>query len=270
VARILDNLRELKKLIVRHPFGLITDIDGTIAPTIPNILQAEITESNRRYLSELAIKLALVAVVSGRQSREVKDMVGLADVVCIGHYGMEWWDNNQTIIYPDVKVYLPSIRAVAKELEILSSIDGLIIQDKWATISIHYNLTSKPNIVKKRILELLSKSPNMKNLCIMEEKMNIGIIPSVDIDKGTAVANLIRQHKLRGAIFLGDDIADVPAFRAIRLARQNTDFDGLAILVTSKETRQDIVAEADFTLDSVRKTETLLKWLVDNSPVKCV
>jgi trehalose 6-phosphate phosphatase len=270
VVRILDNLTELKERIVRYPFGLITDIDGTIAPTIPNILQAEITESNRHYLAELANKLALVAVVSGRQSREVKDMVGLADVVCIGHYGMEWWDNNQTIMYPDVKVYLPSIRAVAKELEILRSIDGLIIQDKLATISIHYNLTSKPDIVKKRILELLSKSPNVKNICIMEEKMNIGIVPPVAIDKGTAVANLIRQHKLRGAIFLGDDIADVPAFRAIRLARQNTDFDGLAILVIGKDTRQDIVNEADFTLNGVQEAEVLLKWLVYNSPVKCV
>ena len=50
--------------------------------------------------------------------------------------------------------------------------------------------------------------------------------------------------------------------------RENKTFDGLAILVTGPETTHDILGEADFTLNGVPETETLLKWLVDNTRAK--
>ena len=126
----------------------------------------------------------------------------------------------------------------------------------------------QPEVAKQQILDLLKKSPHIKNLRLMDEKTNIGIVPRVDIDKGTAVTSLIQQYHLKGAIYLGDDIGDVPAFRAIRQARQNKSFDGLAILVTGAETSQDMLDEVDFTLDGVRETETLLNWLVDNTTAR--
>ena len=267
MARLLDNLEVLKKLIQRKPFGLITDMDGTINPISPDFLAKKISPAIVQQLTMVVPRLALVAIISGRETKTIKEMVNIEGIKYIGHYGMEWRDNNQTILHPDVRAYLPSIRAVAKELEPLRSIEGMIIQDKWATISIHYHLTPRPDMAKERILELLKKLPHMKNLRIMEEKTNIGIVPPVDIDKGTAVNNLISQYHLSDAIFLGDDISDVPAFRAIRLAREKIDFDGLAILVTGQETRQDIIDEADFTLDGVQETETLLKWLVNYCPL---
>ncbi len=268
MARILDNLVELEKLIRRKPFGLITDIDGTIAPTIPNLLQAQITETNQNYLSILSKKVALVAVVSGRQSREVRDLVNTDGVVCVGHYGMEYWKYDKAVLHPDTERYIPAIRALVKELESLKSIEGIIIQDKWATVSIIYRQSPDKQSAKKAILNLLKNSSYSKDLLILEEKMVIGIVPPVNIDKGTALNSLISQYHLSSAIFLGDDIADVPAFRTIRIARENTNFDGLAILVKSKETHEDILGEADFTLDGVHETEILLKWLVDNSQVK--
>jgi trehalose-phosphatase len=102
----------------------------------------------------------------------------------------------------------------------------------------------------------------------MDEKTNIGIVPRVDINKGIAVTNLIKEYRLKGAIYLGDDIGDVPGFKAIRQARQNKDFDGLAILVTGPETTQEILNEADFTLNNVQETEILLNWLIDSTPAR--
>jgi trehalose 6-phosphate phosphatase len=267
VTRLLDNLEILKKLIRRTPFGLITDMDGTISPRPLDFLERKIPPSTVRQLAKVVPHMSLVAIISGRETEVIKEMVNIEGVKYIGHYGMEWWENNQAVLHPDVSAYLPSIRAVAKELEPLRSINGLIIQDKGATISIHYHLCPRPDASKAQILKFLKKSSHIKNLRIIEEKTNIGIVPPVDIDKGTAVNNLISQYHLSGAIFLGDDIGDVPAFRAIRLARQNIDFDGLAILVTGEETRQDIINEADFTLDGVQATKALLKWLVDNFPL---
>jgi trehalose-phosphatase len=122
--------------------------------------------------------------------------------------------------------------------------------------------------VKQQILDLLEKSPHIKNLRLMDEKTNIGIVPKLDIDKGTAVTRLIKQYNLKSAIYLGDDIGDLPAFRAVRIAREKQDFMGLAVLVTGGATSQSLLHEVDFTLDGVPETETFLNWLVGNTTAR--
>jgi len=62
--------------------------------------------------------------------------------------------------------------AVAAELETLLSIDGVIIQDKWASISVHYNTTQQPSTAKQQILIFWKVAPHQK-LRLMDEKTNI-------------------------------------------------------------------------------------------------
>ena len=102
-------------------------------------------------------------------------------------------------------------------------------------MSVHYHMSPQPEIAKQQILDLLEKSPHIKNLRLMDEKTNIGIVPGVNIDKGTAVTSLIQEYRLKGAIYLGDDIGDVPASKPSARQEQNKTFDGLAILVTGRK-----------------------------------
>ena len=252
----------------RKPFGLITDMDGTISPIPHDFLRKTIPPPTLPQLTELVSRMDVLAIVSGRTSEGIKNLVNIDGIKYIGHYGMEQWENDRAILHPDAGAYVPTMRAIAKELEPLRSIQGILIQDKWATISIHYHLCLQPEAAKQQILDLLIKSPHIKNLLIMDEKTNIGILPRVDVNKGTAVTTLIRQYRLEAAIYLGDDIGDAPAFRAIRQARSKKSFNGLGILVTGTETSHNLLDEVDFTLDGVQETETLLQWLVDNSPVR--
>jgi trehalose 6-phosphate phosphatase len=268
VARLLDNLESLKNIIRRRPFGLITDMDGTISPIPRDFLETPIPPPTLPQLAGLATQLDLVAVVSGRKCEAIKEIINITGIEYIGHYGMEWWENNRAVLHPDVEASLSAMRAVAAELDSLRSIDGVIVQDKWATISVHYNTVQQPGTVKRQILDLLEKSPHIKNLRVMDEKTNIGILPRLDIDKGTAVTSLIQQYHLRGAIYLGDDIGDLPAFRAIRVAREKQEFMGLAVMVTGGGTSQNLLGEVDFTLDGIQETETLLNWLVDNTKAR--
>ena len=267
MTRILDNLETLKKIIRRRPFGLITDIDGTISPIPRDFLETPVPPPTLPQLAKLATQLDLLAVISGRKCETIKEIINIPGIKYIGHYGMEWWENDSAVLHPDVASSLSDVRAVAAELETLRSIDGVIIQDKWATISVHYNTVQQPSTAKQQILDFLEKSPHIKNLRLMDEKTNIGIVPRLDIDKGTAVTSLIQQYHLRGAIYLGDDIGDLPAFRAIRVAREKQEFMGLAVLVTDGEISQSLLDEVDFTLDGVQETETLLNWLVNNTRV---
>jgi trehalose 6-phosphate phosphatase len=265
VARLLDNLESLKKIIRRKPFGLITDMDGTISPIPHDFLETPIPPPTIPQLTELASRLDLLAVISGRKAGALREIINITGIEYIGHYGMEWWENGRAVLHPDVEAFLADMRAVAAELDTLRAVGGVIIQDKWATISVHYNKVQHPSVTKQRILDLLQKSPHIQKLKLMDEKTNIGIVPRLDIDKGTAVTRLIKQHHLKSAIYLGDDIGDLPAFRAIRVAREQQNFMGLAVLVTGGATSQSLLDEVDFTLDGVPETTALLNWLVENT-----
>lgn len=239
-------------------------MDGTISPRPITFQEKSIPKKNQALLSRLVPKLALVAVISGRETEKVKDMVNVEGIKYVGHYGMEYWENGRGVVADIVQPYITSVRAVAKKVELLRNIPDIIIQDKWLTISIHYHLCENPGEVRQRILNLLAAVPEMKRLRIIEEKANVGVIPPVNIDKGTAVQYLIKTNNLKSAIFIGDDTADVPGFKIIH-ELQSDSFSGLAILVTGSETPPDIVRGADFTLEGIQETTELLKWLVANT-----
>ena len=243
-------------------------MDGTISPIPRDFLETPVPPPTVPQLTELASRFDLLAVISGRKAGALREIINIPSIKYIGHYGMEWWENDSAVLHPDVTASLSDMRAVADELKTLHSIDGVIIQDKWASISVHYNTVQKPSTAKQQILDFLEKSPHIKNLRLMDEKTNIGIVPRLDIDKGTAVTRLIQQYNLRGAIYLGDDIGDLPAFRAIRVAREKQEFMGLTVLVAGGATSQSLLHEVDFTLDGVTETETFLDWLVNNTKAR--
>jgi trehalose 6-phosphate phosphatase len=248
------------------PFGLITDIDGTISPHSPDPIHVTVPETSRRLLERLSHRLDLVAVISGRAAGEIRRMIDGDKILCIGHYGMEWWQGGKVVTDERVQPYIGDVRAVAGQIQPLASLPGVIIQDKELTISVHYRLSPEPEKTKKAILELLAAIPQMKRLHALEENLVVGIIPPVHIHKGTAVANLIRHHNLRAAVYLGDDTADVLAFDAIHRANQGSDFRGLAVAVTGQGTAPGVAEAADYELWGIGETQQMLRqtlaWLV--------
>jgi len=91
--------------------------------------------------------------------------------------------------------------------------------------------------------------------------MAVNLLPAVKIDKGTALLDLIQKYDLRGGVYLGDDLTDIDAFRAIHAACRDLDFQGFAIGVTSQEMPEKLTEEADFTLNGVNDVERFLEWL---------
>lgn len=264
MARLLDNLPVLDKVLSRRPSGLITDIDGTISPTSADPLHVTIPAANRLLLKQLSNKIELVCVISGRATDEVRRLVDGEKIVCIGHYGMERWIGDHSVIDPRVAPYVPCIRATANEIIKLEKIPGIVIQDKGLTLSIHYRKSAHPEKTRKEIAGFLRASPHVSQLRVLEEKKVVGIIPPVRLNKGTAVKDLVKQFNLRSGIYMGDDVADILAFRAVHRANRHLNFTGLAIAVTGKETPSEVIAEADFALEGVGETETLLKYLISN------
>jgi len=80
------------------------------------------------------------------------------------------------------------------------------------------------------------------------------------VSKGTAVCSLIEEHRLSGAICLGDDLTDVDTF--VALHKKEPPFKGLAIGVIGEGTPSQVAKEADFILNGVTDVERFLKQVV--------
>jgi hypothetical protein len=96
--------------------------------------------------------------------------------------------------------------------------------------------------------------------------MAISLLPPLDIDKGTVTLDLIREYRLHGGLYLGDEPTDIDAFKAIHTATDDPNFQGFAIGITGPETPESLKLAADFTLNGVRDVERFLKWLEQNVP----
>ncbi len=93
---IFEHLNLIQDALKRSPFGLITDIDGTISEMAPMPPEAKVYPLCRRYLKVLCNHLALVVAISGRPVAQVMDMIGINGMVYIGNHGLERWAGNHS------------------------------------------------------------------------------------------------------------------------------------------------------------------------------
>ena len=256
-----DHLDIIERALRQFPFGLITDVDGTISQTAPTPKQAEVSPMCRQYLSILCGHLALVAAVSGRPAAEVKNMIRIDGMLYIGNHGMERWKEGHTEYTKEAQAYSRVIKAAIEELSLLLPTEGVYIENKGVTATIHYRLSPEPQSAEKHILTVVENSPQLKKLRIVRERMAIDLLPPIEVNKGTAILDLIREYNLKGGIYLGDDFTDIDAFRAVRVASRDSNFQGFAIGIVSQEMPDGLVAEANFTLNGVSDVERFLKWM---------
>ena len=87
MAYLFDNLDAIAGLLSRAPFGLITDVDGTISEIASTPAEAVIHPECKSQLSRLVGRLPLVAAISGRPVLEAREMVGVDGMVYVGNHG---------------------------------------------------------------------------------------------------------------------------------------------------------------------------------------
>jgi|Deesub1362A_J573_1020465.scaffolds.fasta_scaffold00231_10 trehalose 6-phosphate phosphatase len=262
MPHLFDHLDSVQRFLSLPPLGLISDIDGTISRTAPTPAQAQVSPVCQHHLALLAKRLKLVALVSGRPVVQMRQMLESEAIVYIGNHGFERWAGGQVEPHGDVRRYRALIDAALEDLRPLLAIEGILFDNKGATATIHYRLVQDREAAKEQILAALAKSPAAKGLLVSRGKMAIELRPPVAVSKGSATLDLIRDYDLRRAIYLGDDLTDVEAFRAIH-SGEAPNFKGLAIGVIDEEAAPEVEAEADFTLNGVDQVEQFLGWLAE-------
>lgn len=268
----------LLRVLALRPCGLFTDIDGTISPIEPTPAEARLLPGMRELLTQAQSVFAVVAAVSGRDPRDARRMVGLPGITYIGNHGLERLEPSDTTdgddqirVYPGAEAYVQPISEALDEVgaTLLTRFPGMRLEAKGVTASIHVRQTNDPAAAEEAAYTAAATAARTAGLRVTRGKLVVELRPPLPVDKGVAVAALIAERSLRGALYLGDDTTDIDAFRALRrLTSGGTaagTFVGVTIAVLQVEAPPSLAAEADLTLPSIAAVPDILRWLIDHA-----
>ena len=237
--------------------GLVTDIDGTISPIVARPEEAYVLPRARQALERLENRLALVAVVSGRTVAEARRMVDVDGLTYVGNHGLEILGERGPELVPEARPWVRRLAAVLADVASMHAIPGVLVENKGATGSLHYRMAPDPDRARRELLAILARCAITSGLRIEEGRMVINLLPPLTVTKGSAVSWLVREHRLERLVYLGDDITDAHAFRALAVLRQSG-VRTLGIGVVAPETPPSVRQLADACVASVQEVAELL------------
>lgn len=184
----------------RYEFLLALDFDGTLAPITDHAHQTQIPTETLGLLKHLN-RVTQIAVISGRQTKDLKPRLGFKPKYLIGNHGLEGLgDETQS------KAAKQAVRTWSKQLGDLSG-----IENKNYSLSLHYR-GAENRLKAKREIEA-----RLKNLTplprIVAGKCVFNLVWPEAPHKGEALKILIAKSKAKRVLFIGDDETDEDVFR---------------------------------------------------------
>ena len=240
-----------------RPSALVTDIDGTLSRIVSRPKEARVEEVARVSLRRLAGLLDLVAVITGREESVARGMVGVDKLTYVGSYAM---DRARGLSFAAVA---PALGLVEQELGTMPCVE---IERKDVSFALHYRNCVDAERVGAELAELLQPIALETGTKLLPGKLVIEVAPAALPDKGTALNGLLLEHEVRGAVFVGDDLADAEAFAQLRNRRAEGMAPGLCIAVVDGETPQAVREAADLELRGVGDVERFLALLAERLP----
>ena len=95
--------------------AVLLDIDGTLAPIVRHAADAQVPESTRALLSEIARRYQVVACVSGRRAAVARQIVAIGTIAYVGNHGGELLRPGSTVpeLDPEVAAWTQRVRDFA-------------------------------------------------------------------------------------------------------------------------------------------------------------
>ena len=132
-----------------------------------------------------------------------------------------------------------------EELSHRLTMAGLEVEDKGLSVTVHYR--RHPELGEAAV-DLATRIAGRHSLEVRPARMSVEVHPPVPADKGTVVRRVIEGvDGVEAAVFVGDDVGDLPAFTALAELRS----EGLttaAVAVASSEMDPRMREQADITI----------------------
>ena len=249
---------ELTERLGGSPLVLLLDVDGTLSPIAPRPEYATVPPETREVLSRFgALPEVYVAIVSGRSAEDARRMVSVDSVWVIGNHGVETAAPGEApIVRDDVAAYRDQVAlANDRACAIAAAMDGIIVEDKVWTLSVHYRL-AHPRVVPD-LAKQIERIADDLGLRVTHGKEVLEVRPPIEVDKGVAAGALIQRLGASGEtasiLCAGDDRTDEDMFRRVREHHPG----GVTVHVGADSSARDTSAEF-----SVPDTEAMRELLV--------
>lgn len=256
----LDHLDRIAGRLAGSRLAVFLDFDGTLAPTVERPEMARLPERTRDTIRALAGCCA-VAVVSGRDRADVEKRIGIDGLVYAGNHGFDIAGPGDNPVQHRKGAGFGGILATAERSlhKKLRDVDGVLIETKKTSIAVHYRLVAEDSVavVRHAVGQVMENHPELR---LTPGKKVLEIQPGLDWDKGKAVLWLLDALDLNRPgilpVYMGDDVTDEDAFRALKGDSVNR---GIGVLVGGAER----VSDADYRVADPDEAERLLRFLAD-------
>jgi len=256
---LFDHLSTLEAAMTGKHLLVLLDFDGTLAPIAPTPGEAMLLGEARRELGSLAESSACsIGVISGRALSDVRAKVGIAGITYVGNHGIEMVRPNEAPMNIALPQFRSTLERLKEELSMrLEHFPGAIIEDKEHSLAIHYRTVGEEDRprVKAIVHETVEAFGGEREIKLGIGAMVLELRPPIGCDKGTIVSSLLQSEAPCGggsvfAIYLGDDVTDEDAFKAMR-------GKGWGILVGAPR-----ISYAEYYLNDPGEVRALLHFLV--------
>lgn len=232
---------------------LLLDYDGTLAPIVPRPEQAHLSSDTRQLLYDLKNNAKFVlGVISGRSLVDVRERVGVSDIIYAGNHGLEMEGIGEPFLHPEAEILRDALAAICQKLEQqLGQYPGVIVENKGLTLSVHYRLTPEDLVGQVESAFNCAVAPSVGDdvVRITHGKKVLEVRPNVAWDKGKAIARIMEVYAdATLAAYFGDDLTDEAGFSVVQDAGGIAVFVGPARQPTRALYRVDSPSEVSDTL----------------------
>jgi trehalose 6-phosphate phosphatase len=245
--------------------AILLDIDGTLAPIAAQPADARVPEATRLLLAGVARRYSVVACVSGRRASEARAMVSIGSISYLGVHGAELLraGGTEPVLDPRLDDWARRIHGFGRQTDAADLRRRRIrLEDKGAILAFHWRGAPEEEGARAAIDAIAARAESMGFRTHWGRKV-LEVRPPVPFDKGAGVTSLLKDTDVENALYVGDDITDLDAFRAIvRLAEEGAIKRGVRVGVRSQEGPEEIVSEADVVVEGPEGVAELLAMLV--------
>jgi trehalose 6-phosphate phosphatase len=245
--------------------AVLLDVDGVLAPIVQRADDAHMPESTRRPLIDVARRYGVVACVSGRRASDARRIVSLGSIAYLGSHGSEVLQPGSTAPQLDRELqgWTRRVQAFAHD-----SFDERLrrlrvrLEDKEAIAALHWRGAPDEDEALAAV-EGVAEAAERAGFVTHWGRKVLEIRPPVRIDKGAGIVALLRDTDLAAALYAGDDVTDIDAFRGLTELHERGRLGyALRVGVRSDEGPSALEDEADTMVEGTDGVRDLLKALL--------